>query len=192
MENGKQNEIIEISSIDEDRMGKFHTINIKSTNNKITWELYFNDFIELQTLCMKMHKKIKLYANVYSFLSKSSYFIISLLSLLNSALAMLDINKYIVVFISYFITFMGMINSAFSFEKKAENFYFISKEYENITYKIKHVLYNNESADKDPEKWYDIINKEIDTLDQMYFTNMNRLSHKSFNMKDKKYNEFHE
>lgn len=192
MENEKQqDDIIEISSaIDENRIGNFHTIHIKSNNNKLTWELYFNDFIELQNLCMKRFKKIQTYANLYSFCSKSSYFIISLLSLLNSALAMLDVNKYIIVIISYFITFIGMMNSAFSFEKKAENFYFISKEYENIGYKIKHILYNSDNADKDPENWYDIINNEIDILDQMYFTNMNRLSQKSFTSRSKTYNEF--
>lgn len=192
MENEKEdNTVIEITSANDDnRIGNFHTIHIKSTNTKFTWDLYSNDFIELQTICMKRFKMIQRYANMYSFFSKSSYFIISLLSLLNSAIAMLDINKYVVVFISYFITFLGMINSAFSFEKKAENFYFISKEYENIGYKIKHILYNVDNADKDPEVWYDIINNEIDVLDQMYFTNMNRLSQKSFNSGSKKYNEF--
>jgi len=194
MENQNQNnDIIEITSANDDnRLGNFHTIHIKSNNNKITWELYFNDFIELQTLCMKRFKKIKTYANMYSFFSKTSYFIISLLSLLNSAIAMMDINKYIIVILSYLITFIGMMNSAFSFEKKAEDFYFISKEYENIGYKIKHILYNTEYSDKDPENWYDIINNEIDVLDQMYFTNMNRLSQKSFSSKSKTYNEFEE
>jgi len=192
MENEKyKNEVIEITSAtDENRIGNFHTIHIKTNNNKITWELYFNDFIELQTLCMKRFKKIQAYANLYSFFSKTSYFIISLLSLLNSALAMLDINKYVIVILSYLITFIGMMNSAFSFEKKAEDFYFISKEYENIGYKIKHILYNSEYAEKNPEEWYDIINNEIDILDQMYFTNMNRLSQKSFSSKSKTYNEF--
>jgi len=192
MENEKyENDVIEITSAtDENRIGNFHTIHIKSNNNKITWELYFNDFIELQTLCMKRFKKIQTYANLYSFFSKTSYFIISLLSLLNSALAMVDINKYVIVILSYLITFIGMMNSAFSFEKKAEDFYFISKEYENIGYKIKHILYNSDYAEKNPEEWYDIINSEIDILDQMYFTNMNRLSQKSFSSKSKTYNEF--
>lgn len=191
MENDNNlNQDIEIKSAsDENRIGNFHTIHIKSNNNKITWELYYNDFIELQTLCVKNFKKIQIYAKFYSFLSKTSYFIISLLSLLNSAFAMMDINKYIVVFISYFITFIGMINSAFLFEKKAEDFYFISKEYENISYKIKHLLYNYNISEKEPEYWYDLINNEIDVLDQMYFTNMNRLSKKSFTSKTK-YNEF--
>jgi len=146
-------------TVDENRVNGFHVIKIKSENSKNVWSLYEPDFKEL-----------------HSFFGKFSYMIISLASLLNSGIAMLDDSyKYLLVTITYFITFISIINTTFSFEKKAEDLYFISKEYENISYKIKHLLYNSENTEKDPEQWYDIINNEIDVLDTLYFTNINRV-----------------
>lgn len=165
---------------DENRTSNFHVIKIKAENNKDIWGLYEPDFKELQKLCISEFSKIKIYANIYSFFGKFSYLIISLASLLNSGLAMVDEYKIIIIILTYFITFISIINSAFSFEKKAEELYFISKEYENISYKIKHLLYNNVNLDKDPEYWYDLLNNEIDVLDTLYFNNINRVK-KSLN-----------
>lgn len=192
-DNRSEASVIEVVPIDQDdRIGTFHTINIKSENTKAIWDLYVPDFNEMHKMCMVRFKYILRYSHIYSFFGKFSYLIISLLSLVNSGFAMADLSSYIIIIVSYVITFIGIVNSAFSFEKKAENFYFISKEYENIAYKIKHLLYNCNNSEKTPEEWYDIINNEIDNLDQIYFTNMNRLSQKSVDSKKsyKKFNEY--
>lgn len=167
--------IITYPTTDENRTNDFHVIQIKSENTKKTWELYHPDFIEMLKTCQEEYKRLKMYAQVFSFFGKFSFLIISLASLLNSALAMYEQYKYVVIAITYFITFVGIMNTTFSFEKKAEDMYFISKEYENIGYKIKHILYSHDVNDKTPEEWYDIINQEMDMLDTIYFTSVNRV-----------------
>lgn len=170
------NDVVETTpTMDENRSSGFHIIKIKSENSKNIWSLYETDFKEMLKLCKSEHKRIQFYASIYSFFGRFSYLIISLASLLNSGLAMWEEYKYILIGITYLITFISIVNTSFNFEKKAEDFYFISKEYENIGYKIKHLLYNCDVSEKDPEQWYDIINNEIDQLDTFYFTNMNRV-----------------
>jgi len=167
--------IATVPMLEENRTNDFHVIKIKSENTRKQWELYHPDFIEMLKICQAEYKRIKWYAQIFSFFGKFSFLIISLASLLNSGLALYDDFKYIVITITYFITFVGIINTTFSFEKKAEDMYFISKEYENIGYKIKHLLYSYDINDKTPEEWYDIINHEMDILDTIYFTSVNRV-----------------